>query len=105
MRGRGAGDAAQVREQGNRRQLCYNVCGLGCPALLPAARRKALGEALQAALAKLREQQAEDESAPAMPVYGAGVTITSNSAKLMAKMERKDRRRQRAGPAGGLGGA
>eukprot|EP00955_Chlamydomonas_euryale_P107510 365775-Chlamydomonas_euryale.AAC.13 len=57
------------------------------------------------ALAKLREDAAadasDDVSAAKAPVYGTGVTVTSTSKKLMAKLQRKEQRR--GGGAAGAG--
>lgn len=58
------------------------------------------------AISTLRKDRAGDDedAAAAMPSYGTGVTIKSESQKMMAKLERKDRRRGQGGKGGAAGG-
>lgn len=62
-------------------------------------RRADLFDAVRLALAKLAGpdfQGTEQEGHGAMPSYAPGVTVTSSSQKLMAKLERKQQRRGQA---------
>ncbi|GAX76248.1 hypothetical protein CEUSTIGMA_g3692.t1 [Chlamydomonas eustigma] len=72
--------------------------------------KRSLKSSLLIALAKLKEEMALDEQdedqAAKMPVYGTGVTVTSTSRKIMAKLQRKEQRKGQKGgrnPFGAIG--
>lgn len=56
-------------------------------------------------VAELREAEAAEKAAAAMPSYGSTVTVMSESQRLQSKFDRKAARRAGKGGAGGGGAA